>query len=89
LEPIVLFGAGVIAFPAPWRRKVAGLLIGGAMLFGLNVVRIASLFLMGASKSSLLDDFHLFWWPAFFIICALALWVAWLRSLPRPVPVRA
>jgi len=79
LEPIVLFSAGVIAFPAPWRRKVPGLIVGSAFLFVFNLLRIASLYLLGANKSPLLESAHMVWWPAFFIVCSLILWVLWLH----------
>jgi len=79
LEPIVLFSAGVIAFPATWRRKIPGLIVGGAFLFVFNLLRIASLYLLGANKSPLLESAHMVWWPAFFIVCSLILWVLWLR----------
>ena len=86
LEPIVLFGAAVTAFPAPWRRKVPGLAAGAAFLFGLNLARIGSLYLLGAKQSALLESFHLVWWPAFFILCSLALWVSWLLWIRRLGP---
>ena len=83
LEPIVFFTAGLMAFPAAWRRRFAGLAVGGTFLFFLNLVRIATLYLLGASHSSQLEAFHLWWWPAFFIVCALALWVLWLLWIRR------
>jgi exosortase H (IPTLxxWG-CTERM-specific) len=86
LEPIVLFAAGMMAFPATWRQRLIGLAIGGSFLFLLNLLRIASLFLLGANKSALLDSFHLCWWPAFFIVCSLVLWVLWLRWVQSVVP---
>ncbi len=89
LEPIILFAAGVMAFPAPWNRRLLGVLVGSVFLSGMNLVRIASLYLLGARKSSLLDSFHLWCWPAFFIICSLALWVLWLRWIQLPTLVEA
>lgn len=83
LEPIVLFAAGVMAFPAPWRRKLTGMALGGILLFGLNLARIASLYLLGAGQSPLFDRLHLWWWPAFFILCSLGLWVLWLLWVNR------
>jgi exosortase H (IPTLxxWG-CTERM-specific) len=79
LEPMVLFAAGVLGFPAPWRCRLAGMFIGWIILFGLNLVRLASLFLLGAEKSPWFDGLHLWGWPAGYILCALALWVVWLR----------
>jgi exosortase H (IPTLxxWG-CTERM-specific) len=84
LEPIVLFAAAVIAFPARWRARLAGILLAAVFLFGLNLVRVASLYLLRAKKSPLFESLHLVWWPAFFIAAALALWVLWLRWTRRP-----
>jgi exosortase/archaeosortase family protein len=75
-----------LAFPAPWRRKLPALVVASALLFGMNVVRIVSLYLLGSDKSSMLETIHLLCWPAFFIICSLALWVLWLRWIQRPIP---
>ncbi len=86
LEPIVLFAAAVIAFPAAWRLRFIGLAIGNSFLFGLNLARIASLYLLGASKSTLFESFHLCWWPVFFIVCSLALWVLWLLWIKAATP---
>ncbi len=83
LEPIVFFAAGVVGFPAPWRQKAVGLVAGGAFLFGLNLVRLLSLYLLGSHKSPLLERFHLWWWPAFFLVCSLTLWVLWLLWVQR------
>jgi len=78
LEPIALFGAAVIAFPAPWKRKVVGLTVGAALLFTLNLLRIVSLYLLGERKSGLFEMVHLELWPAFFIMISLGFWVLWL-----------
>ena len=86
LEPIALFGAAVIAFPAPSRRKAMGLAIGAALLFTLNVLRIVSLYWLGRHKSVWFETVHLELWPAFFIIVSLSLWVLWLIWIRRTQP---
>jgi exosortase H (IPTLxxWG-CTERM-specific) len=78
LEPMVLFGAGVAAFPSPWMRKLAGLAAGEAVLFGMNLARLVTLYVLGARRSAWFASFHLDWWPAFFLIFALALWAGWM-----------
>jgi exosortase H (IPTLxxWG-CTERM-specific) len=83
LEPIVLFAAGVIAFPTAWRRKLPGLVVGSAILFGLNLLRLVSLFLLGSRQSPFFDSFHLVWWPGAYLVFALGLWVLWLLWLQR------
>jgi exosortase H (IPTLxxWG-CTERM-specific) len=89
LEPIVLFSAGVIAFPAPWRRRLPAVVVAIAAFFAMNLVRLVSLYLLGANKSLMLESFHLWCWPAFFIICSLGLWVLWLRWIQPPFSAAA
>src|SRR5882672_5208221 len=43
---LVLFAA-MIAFPAPWRHKLAGIVIGSLAVQLLNIVRVISLFYLG------------------------------------------
>lgn len=81
LEPIVLFGAAVISFPAPWKRRVQGFAVGAVILFVVNLVRIDSLYWLGKHKSPFFETAHLELWPAFFILISLTLWFFWLRCL--------
>lgn len=82
LEPAWLFAAAVLAFPAPWRRRFAGLLAGTAVILALNLVRIVSLYLLGAHAPALFESAHLEIWPVCFIAIALALWLLWVRRIP-------
>src|SRR5262249_15016855 len=79
LEPIVLFAAAVIAFPANWRSRGSGMVLASVFLFVLNLARVASLYLLRAENSALFESLHLVWWPALFIVGSLVLWVLWLR----------
>lgn len=90
LEPILLFSAAVLAFPAPLKFKLGGWLLGAPLLFALNQVRITSLFLAGRARLSWFYPLHQEWWPALFIFAAVVLWLVWLRCVrvrltPRPV----
>jgi exosortase/archaeosortase family protein len=87
LEPIVLFAAATIAFPTGWRRRFAGILCAAMLLFGLNLVRVASLYLLRANGSAFFESIHLVWWPAFFVAASLVLWILWLCWIRQPAPV--
>jgi exosortase H (IPTLxxWG-CTERM-specific) len=85
IEPAWFFCAAVLAFPLPWRRKWPGLLAGTAVLFAVNLLRIVSLYFIGRRIPPLFPSAHLEWWPAAFILAAIALWLAWIgwaRSRP-------
>jgi exosortase/archaeosortase family protein len=79
LEPIILFGAAVIAFRAPLRKKLPGVLVGGLALFALNLIRILSLCWTIQNYPGWFETVHQEWWPALFILSALVLWVVWIR----------
>jgi len=82
LEPAWFFCAAVLAFPAPWHRKRAVLLVGTALILLLNLVRIVSLFYIGLRAPAFFPTAHLELWPAAFLLVALLLWIGWIRSVP-------
>ena len=78
LEPAWFHCAAVLAFPAPFRRKLPGMLIGVTVIMIFNLVRIGSLFLFRRYYPSLFSAAHLEVWPILFLFLALALWVGWI-----------
>jgi len=78
LEPSWLFCAAVLAFPAPWRRRLPGMALGVAAILTLNLVRIVSLFFLGLHLPAFFEMVHLEVWPVLFILAALLLWLGWL-----------
>ena len=84
-QPIALFACAVIAFPVSMRARLIGLAIGLPLLFTLNVVRIATLYVIVSHHQAYFEDAHLVVWPMAFILCSLLLWILWVRrALPRP-----
>jgi exosortase H (IPTLxxWG-CTERM-specific) len=80
IEPTMLFVAGVIAFPAFIRNKMLGLLAGTVFLFGMNIIRIVSLYLIGRYATPELFEFmHIEVWQIIFIFLAMIAWFLWLR----------
>ena len=84
IEPIALFVAAVIAFPAPWKTKLPGLLIGTLVLTALNIVRIISLFYIGIWKREWFDRMHEDVWQPAFIVLSLFFWVVWALWATKP-----
>jgi hypothetical protein len=61
-----------------------GIGIGFVAIQSLNLVRIISLFYLGQYSRVWFDWFHLYLWQALIVLDALAVWLIWLRYLPRP-----
>ena len=77
LEPIAFFVFALLAFPAPVKRKAMGILWGVVILFGLNLIRIVSLYLIGLKSERLFEFMHADLWQVIFILAAIVLWGIW------------
>lgn len=84
LQPLAMLSIAILAFPSGWPAKLPGL-IGAVLGLGLlNLVRIASLCLIGAHWPDAFELSHLYLWPMALILCSIALWTAWARRMVRP-----
>jgi len=83
VEAVLILGCAILAFPAPWKHKAAGMLLGFLAIQALNLVRIVSLFYLHEWNQVWFDWFHLYLWQALIILDALVFWLIWLRYLPR------
>lgn len=83
IEAVIILVSAILAFPSPWKHKLIGIGIGFLAIQALNLVRIISLFYMGQWDKTWFDWFHLYLWQALIVLDALAVWLIWLRYLPR------
>jgi len=58
LDALALFAATVLAFPARWRFKLTGFVVGGAVIWAFNVLRIVLLYAAGVKWPQLFDILH-------------------------------
>ncbi|MEW6218763.1 MAG: exosortase H, partial [Thermodesulfobacteriota bacterium] len=75
----VLFAAFVAAFPAPWKKRLAGLMLGIPFLFLLNQVRLLLVFLTGVHHPELFDHAHLYFGQVAMFLAVLLAALLWLR----------
>jgi exosortase H (IPTLxxWG-CTERM-specific) len=83
IEAVIILFSAIFAFPAPFKHKMVGFIIGFFAIQGLNLVRIISLYYMGQWSMVAFEWFHLYLWQALIILDALVVWLLWLRYLPR------
>jgi exosortase H (IPTLxxWG-CTERM-specific) len=86
VEATLVLLAAILAFPASWRRKLAGLAIGIAAVQGLNVVRVISLFYIGQWNREVFEWAHLYVWQALIVLDVLVVWLLWVHTLPPARP---
>jgi len=83
VEATIVLIAAMLAFPAPWKHKLAGLAAGIVAVQGLNVVRVISLFYLGQWNRDVFEWAHLYLWQALIMLDVLIVWLVWVRTLPR------
>lgn len=83
LDAMSLCVAAVMAFPRPWRRRLAGAGIGLVWILLVNLARVASL--AAAVDSAWFDLLHVVVWPTLLILATVGWVFLWLRVTDRPV----
>lgn len=80
LIPMIIYITAVLVFPADWKKKWRGLMVGIPILFVLNLLRIVSLYLIGIYIPSIFEFMHVEFWQVLFIICTVLTFVRWLKT---------
>lgn len=83
IEAVIILISAILAFPAPWKHRIAGLFLGFFAIQLLNLVRIVSLFFLGLWSKVWFEWFHLYLWQALIVIDALIVFLVWLRYIPK------
>jgi len=76
----LIFVSGVLAFPASWRAKAAGVIAGLLAIQAVNLVRIVSLYYIGVFLPDYFDESHVLVWQSLVILAGVGLWIVWARS---------
>ena len=79
LEAIFLMAAGVLAYPAPWRRRGQALLVYLPILFVLNLLRVAMLLYVMAVHPSYIDFFHYQIGQGVLVVFVFGFWAHYIR----------
>ena len=77
ITPTMVFASAVIAFPATMSDKLKGLVIGTVLLYGINLVRVVTLFYIGVYAPTHLEFAHLVVWQAAIMLAAIGIWIHW------------
>jgi exosortase H (IPTLxxWG-CTERM-specific) len=84
VEATIVLCAAILAFPASWRHKAVGLVVGVLAVQLLNIVRVISLFYIGQWDFAMFEWAHQYVWQALIMLDVLIVWLVWVRRVPRP-----
>jgi exosortase/archaeosortase family protein len=79
IEILILFAAAVLAFPASLRQRAWGLALGLPALVLLNLLRICTLYFIGAHAPERFDTFHVEVWPLCLVAATTLLFLGYAR----------
>jgi exosortase H (IPTLxxWG-CTERM-specific) len=77
VEAMLIYFAAVLAFPAPWKSRLAGVALGFVAIQLVNLVRVVALFLTGVYFPRLFDSSHTVVWQTIVILSGVVLWIVW------------
>ncbi len=83
VETMIIFLAAILAFPASWRARILGLVLGLFAIQLINLVRIVALFLTGAYFPEFFDSSHTVVWQTVVILFGVFLWIFWADRFAR------
>ena len=84
VEAMLIFLAAVLAFPASWKSRLAGLGLGILAIQVVNLVRVVALFLTGVYFPRIFDTSHTVIWQTIVILCGVLLWIFWANRFAAP-----
>lgn len=84
VEAMLIFLAAVLAFPASWKSKFAGLGLGFLAIQLVNLIRVVALFLTGIYLPKLFDTSHTVIWQTIVILFGVLLWIFWANRYAAP-----
>ncbi len=85
IEVMAIFLAAVLAFPAPWWKRMAGIVAGLPLMYLVNVFRLSVLGVIGAldTDGKWFKFAHEYVWQAVYIVFVVAVWLAWVEYIVR------
>jgi len=84
LFPTLLLLGGILAFPAGWRFKLAGVALGIVVLWLYNLLRIYVLMAVLRYAPAQFDLVHVYLWQSVTLLVVLGCFVAWTSFALRP-----
>jgi exosortase H (IPTLxxWG-CTERM-specific) len=85
VETALLLAAAVLAFPAGWRQRLTGFLLGFLAIQVLNLIRVVSLVWIGRHRPALFDSSHTVIWQSAVVMFGVLIFLLW-ASRQKPGP---
>lgn len=81
VEVTILLWAAVVAFPATWRLKLAGLIGGSFVIQVVNIFRFISLFYLGQYSVRWFEFAHSYLWESLILLDTIVIFWLWVNRV--------
>jgi exosortase H (IPTLxxWG-CTERM-specific) len=79
IQVCTLLMSAVLAFPSTYFQKFVGVIGGVVWMQSWNMLRVATLVMVGGFDRKLFEPVHVYVWPTALVVICLATWMAWAR----------
>lgn len=83
LEAVMIYSVAVVAFPAPWRRRLFGIILGFIAIQVINILRIAGLAYSGIHFKEVFEYIHIYVAQGMMIAVSLGIFFIYLSRGQR------
>jgi len=88
LEAVMIYAVAVLAFPAPWKHRLIGILGGFLIIQIINLLRIASLAYSAVHFKSLFEYIHIYIAQGMMIAVSLGIFFIYVNYAKNPQKAR-
>lgn len=81
----MIYCSCILAYPAKWKEKAVGVVIGFPSILAMNLVRMVFLVYIGNSHPNIFEYVHSYLWQGTFIIFILLIWFLWIEFVVKQV----
>ena len=79
----ILLVSAILAFPAGWKMKAAGLVAGAAILQAVNILRFITLFYLGQYSVRWFEFAHAYLWESLIMLDTVVVFWYWVSRVLR------
>ena len=79
----IVYLSCVLAYPADFKKKVIGIVLGIPCLYAINMVRLIILAFVGVLSPGIFEFVHTYLWQTIFIVFVIVVWLIWVDKVVK------
>ncbi|HVP35844.1 MAG TPA: exosortase/archaeosortase family protein [Terriglobales bacterium] len=78
-----IFLAAILAYPANFKKKLWGALLGIPFIFLVNILRMVTIAIISNYRPETFEILHLYFWQVGLILIILCAWILWIDKIVK------